>query len=258
MFNELNSSQNLLLSAVIIWGVYTIVRGIPSIIMAISLYKEAKKHNKNKGAWALLGFSFPIIAPIGIFVYIKYTEKKLPSFERKGFSKQVIVSTVISVVIILTSFAIALSSFVVGALSFYKSATTDEHLMTCYDIMGNEYDEFSERIDMYSKDGKKYKFEYDKGFDAYYIAEDGTKLDADKCFIDSDGWFFYDQNSELVLEGTEEFYLFGSNFERYKDKDGKKYYILSDFAYFFDEKGDLYCQKGKRFEKVDFNCNLTN
>lgn len=255
--DNLNSSQKLLFTAIFILFIYRIVKKIPQIIMAVSLYKEGKRHGKNKVLWALLGCAFPILSPIGIYIYIKLTEKELPDYERKGFSKKAVTSAIISFVIILVSFALAVSAFLVGAFSFYKSATTDEHIATFYDRMGNEYNEFDlNRIDMYSDDGKKFKFEYGKGLDAYYVAEDGTKLDADKCFIDEDGWFFYDENSELLLEGTDTYYLFDSNLERYKDKDGKKYYTLGSFSYWFDENGDLYRQDGRYAEKVDFESEI--
>lgn len=255
--DSINSSQRLLFVALFITVIYRIVKVIPQIIMAVSLYKEGKRHGKHKGVWALLGFAFPILSPIGTYIYIKLTEKELPNYERKGFSKKTITSAVISFVIIFLSFALAVSAFVIGAFSFYKSATTDEHIATFYDRMGNEYNEFDlNKIDMYSDDGKKYKFEYGKGFAAFYVAEDGTKLDANKCFIDEDGWFFYDANSQLLLEGTETYYLFGSNLERYKDKDGKKYYTLGSFSYWFDENGDLYRQDGRYAEKVDFESEI--
>lgn len=255
--DSLNSSQRLLFMALLIGIAYRIVKVIPQIVMAISLYREGKRHNKSKGLFALLGFAFPILAPIGTYIFIKLTEKELPNYERKGFSKKTIANAIISFVIILVSFTLAISSFIVGAFSLYKSATTNEHLTVFYDRMGNEYNEFDlNRIDMYSIDGKRYKFEYGKGLDAYYVAEDGTKLDAGKCFIDEDGWFFYDENSELLLEGTENYYLFGENLERYKDNDGKKYYTLGHFSYWFDGNGDLYRQEGRYSEKVDFESEI--
>ena len=92
--DSLNSSQRLLFMALLIGIAYRIVKVIPQIVMAISLYREGKRHNKSKGLFALLGFAFPILAPIGTYIFIKLTEKELPNYERKGFSKKTIANAI--------------------------------------------------------------------------------------------------------------------------------------------------------------------
>ncbi|MGN0538787.1 MAG: hypothetical protein ACI4KI_02930 [Candidatus Fimenecus sp.] len=247
-----NETQALIFNAIAAWLIHLVIRFVPQIIMAFALHSEAKKHGKNKTLWGFLGFAFPIIAFVAQFIYIRYSEKEFNPLDRKGFSKKTIVCAVISALVVILSFAMAVSSFVFGAFGLVRSATTDEHFITVYDRMGNEYNEFDNTIDMFDRDGNRYAFEYGKGTNAYYVAEDGTKYDAQKCFIDKEYFFVYDENDEFIYDGTQIYFWIGENLERYKDKDGNKYFRLGTFSYWCDENGNLYVKLGRNNAELDF------
>lgn len=244
-----NQSQSLLTKAVVIWLIFVVIRNIPSIITAIYLSAEAKRHNQKRLLWGLLGYAFPIITPIGFFIYIKYSEKRVNPALRKGISKKSTVSFFVSSVIIFISFILAVSASIMSIGSFVRAQVTGEHLVIYYDKMGNEYNELDITIDMYDRDGNKYVYT-DKGLfkPVVYVDENGNEYDADKCFIDSDGWFFYDENDSLKIEEDYEWYIC----VRYEDADGNKYFQLDTASFAFDENGEIWAYLGKAREKLDF------
>lgn len=248
-YSNENLSQSLLIKALIIWLVYVIIRNIPSIITAIYLSAEAKRHNKKRLLWGFLGYAFPIIAPIGLFVFIKYLERGVNPAQRKGISKKSTVSFFVSAAIIFISFILAVSASVIGIGSFVRAQVTGEHLVTYYDKMGNEYNELDITIDMYDRDGNKYVYKVNGLLKpSVYVDEDGNEYDAEKCFIDSDGWFFYDENGLLKIEEDYEWYIC----VRYEDDDGNKYFQLGVASFQFDENGEIWAFFGRTSEKLDF------
>lgn len=200
LFQNLNTSQSMLLKAIVIWCVYLLVRNIPSIITAVELVKEAKRHNYNKVVCGLFGYAFPIIAPIGFFLVVKYSERQINYSEKKGISGRTVITFFTSAIIIVISFVLAFTATAVGIGSFIRSSLTDEHLKTYYDKMGNEYHELDTTIDMYDRDWNKYVYKFDGLFDpVVYIDENGNEYDSDRCFIDSEGWFVYDYDAHLSM-----------------------------------------------------------
>lgn len=249
LFQNLNSSQSMLYKAVIIWCVYLLIRNIPSIITAVALVKEAKRHNYNKTVCGLLGYAFPIIAPIGFFLVVKYSERQITYSEKKGISGRTVITFFVSAIIIVISFVLAFTSTVVGIGSFIRSSLTDEHLKTYYDKMGNEYHELDTTIDMYDRDGNKYVYKIDGLFDpAKYVDEKGNEYDADRCFIDSEGWFVYDYGGSFKLDESYEQYIC----YRFTDGDGNKYYQLGTLTFEMNEDGEIYAYMGKAIQKLDF------
>lgn len=249
MLDNLNSSQDLLIKAAFGLGAYFIIRNIPSIITAIYLNSEAKRHNQKRLVWAFMGYAFPIITPIVFFFFIKHTEKSIISMERKGISKKSIISFVISLLIIFVSFILGLTSSAMVIGSLVKSQMTGEHLVTFYDKMGNEYDELDITIDMYDRDGNRYVRENKGLFEVVYIDEKGNELDADKCFIDSDGWMFYDENGTLKIEEDYDWYVCA----RYQDADGNKYFQLGEADFEIEPSGEILASFGKMSEELDFD-----
>lgn len=244
-----NPSQSLLYKAAIIMLIYVIIRNIPAIITAIYLSAEAKRHNQKRLLWGCLGYAFPIFAPIGYFIFIKYSERGVNPALRKGISKKSVVSFFISAAIIFISFILAATATVMGIGSFVRAQVTGEHLTTYYDKMGNEYNELDVTIDMYDRGGNKYVYTVKGLFEpSVYVDENGKEYDADKCFIDSDGWFYYDENGSLKIEEDYDWYIC----LRYEDADGNKYFQLGDASFRFYENGEIWAYSGKASEKLDF------
>jgi len=75
-------------------------------------------------------------------------------------------------------------------------------------------------VPFYDKDGNIYHFITDLENSRLYFVNTKTKeeLPAERCFVDMDGYFVYDEKGEFKQ---------GDSFFTATDKDGKKYYIAS-------------------------------
>lgn len=246
---DLNPTQSMFFKAIIIWIIYLLIRNIPSIITAIVMNREAKKHNCNRIFFTFLGYAFPIITPIGFFLFVKYKERRKSPYERHGISKGTVITFFVSVIIISVSFILAFSSTVLGAGSLIKSLVTGEHIAIYYDRMGNEYSEWDTTIDMYDRSGNKYVYKNDGLFKpTVYVDENGNEFDAEKCFIDSDGWLVYDSDGSFKLDESYDEYIC----PRFTDDNGNKYYQIGDFTFRFANDGEIYACWGKTSQKLDF------
>lgn len=192
---------------------------------------------------------FPDICAYRIFYFHKVFGKKGYPEQRKGISKKSVVLFFISAAVIFISFILAATATVLGIGSFVRAQVTGEHLTTYYDKMGNEYNELDVTIDMYDRDGNKYVYTVNGLFEpSVYVDENGNEYDSDKCFIDSDGWFIYDDNGSLKVEEDYEWNIC----VRYEDADGNKYFQLGDASFQIDENGEIWAFLNRTSEKLNF------
>lgn len=99
--------------------------------------------------------------------------------------------------------------------------------LTYYDRNGKGYKDLTE-VPFYDRDGNIYLYQKDKDYNQYFIKKGSDKkLEFKKSFVDSDGYFVYDDKGEIKME----------NIVVGVDKDGNKY-IPASLA-IWNEKGEL-------------------
>ncbi|MBQ9516886.1 MAG: hypothetical protein IJI47_01365 [Eubacterium sp.] len=86
--------------------------------------------------------------------------------------------------------------------------------LTYYDRDGKAYDA-PEKVPFYDRDGNVYLIKQDSKLKMWFVKK-GTakKLESSKCFVDKDGYFYYDEKGELTQSADS---------LAYKDKDGNEY-----------------------------------
>ncbi len=117
----------------------------------------------------------------------------------------------------------------------------EEGLTVYYDMMGNTYQDPNEVI-IYDRDGGKYTYTEESIFEFYYIDEKGEKFDYYYCYVDSDGYFYYDTEDEIFID---ESWWDGDDFDeeyfyyeyKYFDEEGNVYYDAMEASW--NEKGEL-------------------
>jgi hypothetical protein len=96
-----------------------------------------------------------------------------------------------------------------------------------YDRNGKAYKDLTE-VPYYDRDGKVYLYRKDKDLNQYFIEKDSKKkLEFKKCFVDSEGYFFYDEKGEITV----------TDLVTGVDKDGNQYTPAS--LAIWNEKGEL-------------------
>ena len=125
------------------------------------------------------------------------------------------------------------------------------------DREGNVYTDPWEVV-IYDKDGKTYTYEikevedeeYGVYEDSFYVDEDGNNYESFCCFVDEEGYFYYDEDDEIYWDDSdydyEAEYDFDDLFEeqdyryyedRYIDEEGNIYYDADDVSW--NEKGEI-------------------
>lgn len=145
----------------------------------------------------------------------------------------------------------------------YRIGITDENGETVYyDKMGNTYtDPYA--VVLYGKNGEVYTYttvgdtyEDDDAFyfeNNVYVDQDGNEYDPYNSYVDADGYFFYDENYEIIWDDSEydyddetEFDDFDELFDeenyryyqdRYVDDDENVYYYAEEVSW--NEKGEI-------------------
>lgn len=86
--------------------------------------------------------------------------------------------------------------------SYRIACVTEEGERVYYDKEGNIYEDGKDVL-IYGKDGEVYSYELDEEVDeygyynSYYVNREGEKFDSLYCYVDEDGYFFYDEDEEL-------------------------------------------------------------
>jgi hypothetical protein len=97
-----------------------------------------------------------------------------------------------------------------------SSSEQSDNETVYYDKKGNEYSSKYEVV-YYDRHSNEYVYQKD-GDDVYFLSSDGEKLDYQKCFVDTHGTFYYDENDKLTLS---------DNYMSATDDDGDIYYPAS-------------------------------
>jgi hypothetical protein len=151
------------------------------------------------------------------------------------------------------------------SFSSHRIGFTDENGETVYyDKEGNTYTD-PNAVLIYGKNGEVYTYttieDADEGEDAFYfentvyIDEEGNEYDPYLCYVDEDGYFFYDENYEIVWDDSDYDYEADDEFEvdfeelltqddtyryyqdRYTDNQGKLYYYADEVSW--NENGEI-------------------
>ena len=149
--------------------------------------------------------------------------------------------------------------------SNYRIGITDENGETIYyDREGNTYTD-PKAVLIYGKNGEVYTYttvgEASEDGDAFYfetqvyVDQDGNEYDPYLSYVDEDGYFFYDENYEIVWDDSDYDYEAEDDFEldfddllaenenyryyqdRYIDEDDNVYYYAEEVSW--NEKGEI-------------------
>lgn len=151
------------------------------------------------------------------------------------------------------------------SFSSYRIGFTDENGETVYyDKEGNTYTD-PNAVLIYGKNGEVYTYttieDAGEGEEAFYfentvyVDEEGNEYDPYLCYVDEDGYFYYDENYEIVWDDSDYDYEAEEDVEidfddlleeeknyryyqdRYIDEDGKLYYYADEVSW--NEKGEI-------------------
>lgn len=241
---------------------------LPVVTVIVFLAKKKKFPKINEKICPCCGNRYPEIYQLCSTCLIDLDEI---DYDKK--KKQGIISDVLGGLFILLAVATNIFSFAFGDemltgltddLFDYlwessRIALTDENgNKVYYDKEGNAYEDGYDVL-IYGKDGEVYTYteveEYDEEYEMdftsyYYVDGDGKKFDSYFCYVDEDGWFYYDEKDEL--EWDDEYYaeiypaeseedLYAEEFEegfvykfyadRYLDAEGNIYYLAEDASW---------------------------
>lgn len=96
---------------------------------------------------------------------------------------------------------------------------------TYYDIKGNAYDDADDVV-YYDAKGASYRFSSD---DFCYKDDDGNAYASLQCFLDENGYFYFDKENKLTYD---------SEIKKYKDPESEKTYIPIMGVY-WDAQGNM-------------------
>lgn len=98
-----------------------------------------------------------------------------------------------------------------------------------FDSLGKGY---TNKLDVtfYDKNGNTYNYDFDKsGYDLLYINDTDEVLDADLCFVDTNGILFYDKKMDIVVKDN----------TSCADREGNIYYPVDRVT--FNKDGSIEC-----------------
>lgn len=264
--------------------VITLIEILSVILLLLFMHFSAKHRNKSLGiSWYILGVLFPFITALvflskrkrfpGANMKVcpicgdKYPMTyqvcgrclvELPENSPKEKEKQakiskacgvgyILTGTVVFVATILT--IVAMLSNVFGALGnifeIRIGVLNEAGETVYYDKEGNSYDNPFDVV-IYDREGETYTYYLDESDDfTYFVSSSGEEYDSFNCYVDEDGFFYYDE--EYLLTYPEESYedyedvewsdMF-DEFENYKyynnyvvDSDGNLYYSADEASW---------------------------
>ncbi|MBQ3004705.1 MAG: hypothetical protein IJD88_02125 [Clostridia bacterium] len=224
--------------------VVPILRFIATIFMVVSTYKILKiRNDKHKICWLFFIIVSPIFTRIVYEIYRRWIAKKVdPSISDIKSPKSSKILLTISIILIVVAAILSIVSAISMGLGFIKSYADNEPLAAAYDVHGNEYFDYME-VPLYDKEGNIYTYEPAWFVVGDYIDQNGKAYDGDNCYLDQEGFFYYDKNKTLKPHETHDgYYTDGENI----------YYGLWGYVY-WDDDGVVYDKSGKySIELFDF------
>ncbi len=216
-----------------------VLRSLAILFMVVSTYKLLKARQDNhKFLWIVAICFSPIIARIAFEVYCRCICKK--EFVKAKGSTSFLITSIIAFVLSAVLMVVSIVSMSVGYL---KSEIDGEPLATFYDVHGNEYDDLYD-VPLYDKKGNIYTHESAWFTAGSYIDQNGKSYDGDHCYLSEDGYFYFDENKELIP--------YNDSYDYYTDGE-TIYYYLSNRVY-WENDGTIYEKSGKmHLELFDFD-----
>lgn len=233
-----NTSQGMFVTSFLVYRALPVLKILASILMSISVYRHAKSNKINrKGMWALVVFGFPVLGRLAYCVYHRYIRKKGKEYlfeqdttnNRKGA-----LMCVLSLILSAVAGIISVASIATMGVSVIKSIVDDEYLFehTCYDVNGNQYSDTYD-VPLYDENGNRYNYQSLIIGVGNYTDQNGKEYDLDLCYLNSLGYFIYDENQELLP--CDECWC-----NYYYDNQENKYYKLEGYQIYWDEDGNMY------------------
>ena len=238
-----NTSQAMFIISFMVYRALPVLKIIASILMSLSVYRHAKSNNiSRQGLWAVIAFGFPVLGRLAYCIYHRFIRKKnteylfeqsVPTNNRKGAILCVLSLLLSCVAGIITVAAVSTIGFAV-----VKSVVDDEPLWehTCYDVHGNQYRDIYE-VPLYDREGNVYSYEPEWIVAGNYIDQNSNQFNEDYCYLDSDGYFVYNETEFVPCKKCWCDY--------YYDSDGNKYYQLDGFSIYWDENGNIFESQGR-------------
>lgn len=233
-----NTSQGMFMISFMVYRALPVLKILASILMSISVYRHAKSNNiSHKGIWAFLAFGFPILGRLVYCIYHRFIRKKNNEYlfeQNTTNNRKGAVMCVLSLVLSVLAGIITIVSIATMGFSVVKSVVDDEPLweVTCYDVHGNRYDDIYD-VPLYDREGNIYTYEVKLSlYINDYIDQNGNRFDGDYCYLDSEGYFVYNETDFTPCEEC--------LCDYYYDKQGNKYYGLWGGAIYWDEDGNFF------------------
>lgn len=253
------------------WYIFGFLFTVPTAI--VFAVKSKKFRHENTKVCSQCGDKYPETFTMCSRCLIELPELDDPSRMKKkklgkifcGLFWGVIAALVVVMGILVSTVVDQTLGMVNDFSSSYRIGFTDENGDTVYyDKEGNTYtDPYAVLI--YGKDGEVYTYTTieDESADedvfyfenTVYVDQDGNEYDPYNCYVDSDGYFFYDENFEIVWDDSDYNYEAEEDFEvdleellaednnyryyqdRYIDDEGNLYYYADEVSW--NEKGEI-------------------
>lgn len=112
-----------------------------------------------------------------------------------------------------------------------------------YNIMGRVYAE-NAKVKYYDRDNNTYSYRFEKnGYDYLFINDTDERLVTDLCYLDADGYLYYDKEMNIVADGETRCVDKNGNTYypvRYVKIDRKKNMSYSCKSFYYDREGNAY------------------
>lgn len=236
-FNEL-MSRSILLGVII-----SVLQLVSAALFLVFMHFSAEHRNKDLSvSWYIFGFLFPLLTGIVFLVKRKkfpgasmkvcpicgdkYPEVyevcgrclvELPANDEVKKKKQAKIARVCGIlfIIIYIALEVVVGAYIVKTFSWAFSmigeafesdriaVVNEEGDKVYYDKMGNSYEDPYDVV-IYDKKGNTYKYYADEeAYEYWYVRDDGEKFDSYSCYVDEDGFFYYDKDYELFYPEEE-------------------------------------------------------
>ncbi len=221
----------------------SLIRTVATALMMLSIYKDAKaKSYSFVWLWVAASYFWPLPVRLVYFLFHRYiTKKELtvkvdPVRQHQGY----LYLLMAALVYILSVVVMIASAFSLGG-GIVRSLADDEPLIVSYDRNGTEYP-YTYHVPFYDRDGNVYRYDADRStfFQSYYSDGEGTLYERARCYVDEDGYFFYDRDGILTEDPRDDEYM----------TDGVRRYRSAFWFIVWDKEGDVYERKGKHQERL--------
>ncbi len=197
------------------------------IFAVLSIITDSYTKNRHNGI--ILGIVAIIFPLISEFIYFVIGKKKDVSFENNRNQKKIstglliisIICTIVMIFLIMISYINAINNAYDSFNEKYggeesniaeKIITDDADYDGYYDMKGNHYNYLADVV-YYSKDGKRYTTDFQT---VTCLDNDNESYPETFCYVDKNGYFYYDENKEICVEDGQSF----------TDDNGNIYYPL--------------------------------